>query len=325
MAVSRDLWPDAEPLVSIVIARFDDAGHLLHGNAGLRRLHNDASINLWQLVTRPSRDSVMQALPDAAGRLYSGLLTVSNRSASMVTLRGSLVLDDGQIWLIAGYDMDEFEALSAALLALNDELSGACRALARSKRELELREQQIRVLSLTDALTGVGNRRRLDEALVSEAARASRYDQPLALLILDIDHFKRVNDTWGHDTGDRVLKETGTMLLASLRESDIATRMGGEEFVVLLPATGVNQALASAERLREALGAHDFNLPSRVTASFGVACLEPGESGPALLARADGALYTAKQQGRNRVVAAAPAVASAAGNTAGTLHIKEIS
>ncbi len=294
-----------EPIDSIVIASFDRRGMLAHGNAGLRRIAGE-SCSLWQLMTQPHPDAVVNAEPDGEGRLWSGLITVRDRNGGMLTLNGEIYRESDRIVLAAGYDMQEFETLSTSLLELNEEINAAYRDLARTNRKLEIREREIRQISLTDQLTGVGNRRRLDEALATEVERATRFSQPLSLMIVDIDHFKRVNDTWGHEAGDRVLKETGAVLLSLLRQSDIATRLGGEEFVVLLPVTDAGDAVICAERFRGVLAARDFGLPEAVTSSFGVSCLLPGESGAAMLARADAALYEAKQQGRNRVVAATP-------------------
>ena len=304
---SPDLRAAFEAIDSIVIADFDPVGQLLGGNAGLRRLCGAEPVSLWQLLTQPPVAVLLAAAPDAQGRVHAGLLTARGPQDAMVTLRGAAYRTAAGLHLVAGYDMQEFEALSASLLVLNDEVNDAYRALALSKQELLAREAQILKLSVTDALTGVGNRRMLDEALAREVERARRQGQALSLLILDIDHFKRVNDTWGHETGDRVLRETGRTLLQMLRITDIATRMGGEEFVVLLPATALAEAVVCAERFRAALATHDFGLAAPVTSSFGVADLQPSEAGNALLARADRALYLAKQQGRNRVVAAAQA------------------
>ncbi len=293
-----------ESISSVVIAVFDNRGRMLHGNAGLHRITAQATPTFWQLITQPAPDTVLDAPADALGRIYSGKLTARGHGLSMITLTGTIYREAERVVLIAGYDMNEFEALSTSLLELNDEINNAYRELARTNRALEIREHEIRELSLTDTLTGVGNRRRLDEALAREVGRAVRFEAPLSLIILDIDHFKRVNDKWGHETGDRVLREMGGALLTMLRQTDIATRMGGEEFVVLLPATNLPEAVVCAERFRHDLRARGFDLPEAVTSSFGVACLRPGEAGASLLARADTALYAAKQQGRDRVVAA---------------------
>lgn len=293
-----------ESVGSVVIAEFDRDGTLLNGNAGLHRLTTEYPVSLWQLLTQPQPGTVMHAPPDSNGRIYSGLLTVVGRNGAMITLTGAIYCEADRIQLVAGYDMSEVEALSSSLLELNGELTDAYRELAQSNRALELREVEIRRLALTDVLTGVGNRRRLDEALVSEIARSVRSGQMLSLVILDIDYFKKVNDTWGHMAGDRVLQETGAVLLALLRPFDVVTRMGGEEFVVFLPTTTLQDAMDCAERLRLGIEGRDFGLSSQITASFGVSCLMPGETGASLLARADTALYDAKQAGRNRVMAA---------------------
>lgn len=302
----RELDPSGtfEAIGSVVIAEFDPAGQLLYGNAGLQRITAGQPTSLWQLITQPSVDSVLGATADSAGVIYTGLLTAHSSSGAMLSLTGAIRRHADRIHLVAGYDMDEFESLSASMLALNDDLTLAYRELARGKQAVEAREAEILRLSLTDALTGVGNRRMLDEVLAREVQRSRRHGDPLSLTILDIDHFKRINDTWGHDTGDRVLRETGAVLQQAMRLSDIATRMGGEEFVLLLPATALDEALVCAERVRGAMAAHDFGLSAAVTASFGVAALTASEAGPALLARADGGLYLAKSQGRNRVMAA---------------------
>jgi diguanylate cyclase (GGDEF)-like protein len=127
---------------------------------------------------------------------------------------------------------------------------------------------------------------------------------PLTLFIMDIDHFKQVNDTWGHSAGDEVLRDLGALLRCFLRQSDSAARLGGEEFVVLMPGTSLADATGAAERLCRELAAQlRAQPPWSITASFGVATLQPDESGELLLARADAALYKAKTGGRNRVVA----------------------
>jgi two-component system cell cycle response regulator len=293
-----------ETLSSVVIAEFDRDGQFIHGNVGLHRIAASNVVSIWQLISQPHPDTLINAVPDSDGRVHCGLITVRGPGESMVSLTGSIYHDADRILLVAGYDMNEFEAQTQSWLSLNSQVNVAYRELGRINRRLEIREQEIRQLSLTDALTGTGNRRRLDQALLVEAERSARYHEPLSLTILDIDHFKHVNDTYGHETGDRILQETGTVLLQMGRQSDIATRMGGEEFVVLLPATNLEMAVVCAERFRVALETRDFGLPTRVTSSFGVACLQPGESGSSLLARADKALYTAKQTGRNRVAAA---------------------
>lgn len=159
-----------------------------------------------------------------------------------------------------------------------------------------------------DALTGVGNRIALEVTAEREIAMTRRNGQPSALLVIDIDHFKRVNDKYGHSAGDSVLVETARQLKHNCRESDSIFRFGGEEFVVLLSQTDENGAFAIAERIRNAIDSMAVQYGTQVihtTASIGVACLNRGEGLHAWFDRADRALYLAKQAGRNRVVRAA--------------------
>jgi len=161
-------------------------------------------------------------------------------------------------------------------------------------------------LSLKDPLTGLGNRRAFDEALEIELARARRYDQPLGLVMLDVDHFKRFNDTHGHQAGDRALAAVGTVLRHRGRREDRACRVGGEEFAVLLPGADGTAAAEVAERLRRAVEALD--LPEGpVTVSLGSTSTRGAMRAHDLVADADARLYAAKARGRNRVVGEVPA------------------
>lgn len=167
---------------------------------------------------------------------------------------------------------------------------------------------RLRQQSLVDPLTGLPNRRAFDAALVQERERVVRGGPRFAVLALDLDHFKRVNDTWGHAAGDAVLEQTAQRLRATVRKMDTVARTGGEEFVVLAPATSHEAALVLAERIRTSVCAQPFQLadgPLAVTVSVGVATYLPDEAeARQLLKRADVALYRAKESGRNRVCAA---------------------
>lgn len=161
-------------------------------------------------------------------------------------------------------------------------------------------------LATVDALTGLRNRRAFIEAVLREVARTERYGDPLTVMLLDIDHFKRVNDTFGHASGDLVLSAVGHALAESARTTDVAARWGGEEFVVALTATTIDGARIAAERMRSAIEALKVRNPEGVlvpvTASFGVASCRRGDSLESLVDRADRAMYMAKTSGRNRVV-----------------------
>ncbi|HEV2609032.1 MAG TPA: diguanylate cyclase [Noviherbaspirillum sp.] len=181
-------------------------------------------------------------------------------------------------------------------------------ALALSNAQLR---QILREQSIMDALTGLFNRRYMEETLQRELARATRTGVPLSLIVYDLDHFKRVNDTHGHEAGDAVLKACSQHVRRSVRESDVPCRYGGEEFVLILPDCGKEAAFAKADRLREEFSRlhimHDRQLPCQVTATFGVASF-PGDAREAerLFSAADEALYRGKEGGRNCVMAAFP-------------------
>ena len=170
--------------------------------------------------------------------------------------------------------------------------------------------QQVNALlkhqALTDSLTGLANRRALHEQLSLEWKRGVRNSDGLSLVMMDLDFFKKYNDTYGHQAGDTVLQQTGALLRFQTRGHDFVARYGGEEIAIILPSTSLEGALILTERFREAVESAPW--PSRaITASFGVACVAPREDLDAdtgmtdLIARADAALYRAKALGRNRV------------------------
>ena len=166
-------------------------------------------------------------------------------------------------------------------------------------------EAELRRLATTDALTALANRRHFLDRAAQELSRVRRYGTPSAFVMLDIDHFKRINDTWGHATGDIVLRRMAAVLGAAVRETDLVGRLGGEEFGVLLPEAGLEAALALAERLREAVTMEEVPVDGeslRFSASFGVTLLHADDDSVDMpMARADAALYAAKFAGRNRV------------------------
>jgi diguanylate cyclase (GGDEF)-like protein len=173
--------------------------------------------------------------------------------------------------------------------------------VAARTQELEDKNRQLEILSITDKLTGLFNRHKLDEALEAELALCSRYAVKFAVIMVDIDHFKQVNDAHGHGAGDMVLSTVAQILRLATRESDVVARLGGEEFLVICRHSGREAGMASACKLRTAIEQHGFSGVGRVTASFGVAVYREGDTVTTLLGRADAALYCAKDNGRNRV------------------------
>lgn len=160
---------------------------------------------------------------------------------------------------------------------------------------------ELRELSLTDSLTKLANRMRLDAALGDELKRAERYGTPFSVVLVDIDNFKRINDTRGHLAGDAALVKVARVIAESCRRSDIPGRWGGDEFLVILPETGIESAAVDAEKLRARIPASP--VAGAFTCSFGVATYEEGDTADTLIGRVDAALYRAKELGRNRVEA----------------------
>jgi diguanylate cyclase (GGDEF)-like protein/hemerythrin-like metal-binding protein len=172
---------------------------------------------------------------------------------------------------------------------------------AAELEQLRARILELERLSSSDHLTGAWNRAHLDRTIESELARCIRYKQPLSLVLIDVDHFKRINDTYGHQSGDTVLRELVQTIRATIRTADLLFRWGGEEFVVLASATGYRAAERLAEKLRHSIEEHVFPDVGILTISLGVAEHSGAESAEAWFRRLDEALYAAKTNGRNRV------------------------
>jgi diguanylate cyclase (GGDEF)-like protein len=205
---------------------------------------------------------------------------------------------------------DELDQLAVGFRTLQDGIHRHVENLDALVRErtsqLEGALDEIRALTITDALTGCFNRRYLDERMREEVARSQRSGHPLSVIIADIDHFKRINDTYGHAGGDEVLRGTARILREEMRDRvDWVARLGGEEFVILLPEATLDAARAVAERMRLALQDAVFEHAGeriRITSSFGVATLAAQDTAESVLARADQMLYRAKESNRNVVV-----------------------
>jgi diguanylate cyclase (GGDEF)-like protein len=241
-------------------------------------------------------------MPHVDGYKLSQIFKREGRFVPIILLTALDDLESKRRGLAAGAD----EFLTKPVNGL--ELQIRATSMLRIKRladELETANDKLRALATIDALTQLPNRRVLSERLAFEFARAARYVHPLSCLMVDVDHFKKVNDTFGHQVGDKVLCEVGAILQKTIRATDLVGRYGGEEFMVILPQTRGADARIAAERLRRAVATLPRESPDvpEVTVSIGVAAMEQqlASTVDELVHRADQALYKAKAAGRNRV------------------------
>jgi len=244
-------------------------------------------------------DDVMRVLSDALG--MTGSYDASPSGATQQ--------------LSSAKSREQIKAIVEALLSSTNEMRETNKALedrlTLSKNEISNLQQSleaIRAESLTDPLTGLGNRKYFDRMIGMAVQSALASGEPLSLLLFDIDHFKSFNDSYGHLTGDQVLRLVGLSLKQTIKGQDITARYGGEEFAVVLPNTAMRQALTVAAHIRRPVMAKELKKKStgeilgRVTISVGVSMLKQGDDTDALIERADACLYAAKRNGRNRVI-----------------------
>jgi two-component system cell cycle response regulator len=294
---------------------------------------DDDAVQLRRIVERLSRDFKVdgEMKPESSMNVAVGgnfdLIIVSTQLSDTDGLRLAahfksqeeirnvpiliLVDEDDQRVMVKGLEMGINDYIILPI-DYNEMFARVKTQIRRKKYQDALRANYQQTISkaITDGLTGLYNRHYLNTHLDNTVRQALNNNKPLSLLIMDMDHFKQVNDTYGHDVGDEVLKQLAEIIVKSFRSADLAARFGGEEFVVLMPETDKARALEVAERLRKTIETTPFKITHAVgqvakTISIGAACLnEMGDTGQALLKRADEALYTAKHSGRNKVVLA---------------------
>ena len=260
-----------------------------------------------QVIESGSR--IAQEIADALDALKAAGASTDAYGATLSTaaesLTSELIEGEAMKWLVA--------ALSGATGEMSKQNAMLSARISRSSQEMEtLRTslRQARAEALTDALTGIGNRKLFDDTLRLRKHEADSAGTGLALIMADIDHFKAFNDTWGHPTGDQVIRFVASSLAKPALPDHLVARYGGEEFAVIMPRTRLDDAFRMAELMRRAIEAKRLVRRSThealgaVTASFGVAQYVPGETVAQLIARADECLYLSKRNGRNQVTKA---------------------
>lgn len=269
--------------------------------------------------TAPSRGPEPEdATPPIEGPVQGEVTKILNllRSYSDANVSFSRVLDRAKAELPESLKAEEVRIIISYLMIENDNIRART---ANLQANLEKSQEQIERLKsnlataeaqgLSDPLTGVSNRRSFDIILASQVAALRNSTQPLSLILADIDHFKAINDRYGHPVGDDVLKWFAKVLTANLKGRDTVARYGGEEFAMILPRTPLENAFKIAAQIKSQLESQFWQKPDapntmlRITASFGVAQLSQGEGTSSLISRADAKLYQAKADGRNRVAA----------------------
>jgi diguanylate cyclase (GGDEF)-like protein/PAS domain S-box-containing protein len=268
----------------------------------------DQSFQYWLQTVHPEdRGMIFQYYRDR----LAGKESPSRFVYRLVSRNGKLV------WVDAAVNTIQYQGKPAQLSMVLDiterkrveeALLDSQRQLHNQLKEIQILQVQLREQAIRDSLTGLFNRRYLEETLLREIAQARRTQTAVSVVMLDLDHFKQFNDTYGHQSGDLVLQELGRLLESRFRLGDFPCRYGGEEFVVILPGTKLKDALERAEEIRNLFEQQKFfideNVETTVTLSAGVSAYPVhGDNPAAILNRADQALYQAKNQGRNRVIA----------------------
>jgi diguanylate cyclase (GGDEF)-like protein len=243
------------------------------------------------------------ALEISTGSVPSGQsITIDVRS---IEFRGKWISKTRLLtWLVGAWIGCGLLGLSLSLLHVRSSLSASnarLELLAAVNKALQLEARDLANQAHTDPLTGALNRQGLREVLMKRLHVAGHVDEEMAVVFMDLDHFKRINDRHGHDAGDEVLRRFAAVIRGEIRSSDKLVRWGGEEFLLLSPETDVPHAVSMLDKLRAALAKQEWPQGLRVTSSFGVTSLKPEEDIGAAIKRADGALYLAKANGRNRV------------------------
>lgn len=242
--------------------------------------------------TSPMLNTIMQKAVDSINTNQKNALM-----NKLINIKYEKGIDYSLVWTIL--------IISTLLILLvfywNRKITISNKLLQEANRIIDIKNKELEHLATTDKLTNISNRNKIDEILIAEANRANRFSSTFGIIIVDIDHFKLVNDTYGHQTGDLILKEFANILKANLRKTDTLGRWGGEEFMIICTECNNEGILSLSQVLKEKIASNKFNIKEKTTASFGVSIYQKDEDINKLIKRADDALYIAKEKGRNTV------------------------
>ncbi len=298
--------PWLDPMRAVAVAMFDSNGDLIEANEGFRfTLAPEPGHNATQRIAEPSFATLINLQPDETGLVYNGLITLHVGHGITRAFAGTIYRRNQLFLLAAELDISAFESLSSDNERLNQELEETRKQLSKRNHVLQKLQGEMEAIKRNDGLTGLANLKLLDGRLSEEIQRWERYRRPLALVLLDLDDFGKINDEFGREVGDELLQHVATILNGATRTLDLVARYGGQEFAVLLPETNEMGAMIVAERLRmdmESLLILPLLRP--LTASFGVALLQPDEKREDYYARAGRAVKYAKAHGKNCITMA---------------------
>jgi len=291
---------------AIAVALMTKQGVLVEANQGFLSVLGDLPAeSAGAIFIDPPFFSLLKKEPGEGGLLHTGLVTLGKLNGMRRTFSGNIFLRNQMVLLVAEMDISAFERMSNEIDNLTVGYNEAKAQLTQRSLTLQKVLAENMALKSQDSLTGLPIRSKLDSQLDEEMQRWERYRRPLALVILDIDEFSQINETYGRETGDEILTHVSTVIQQSIRTLDLAVRYGGKEFAILLPETNEIGALIAAERLRMELE-EQIILPmvKPITASFGVATLLPDESRVEFCSRAERAAKNSKLTGKNCVTMA---------------------
>jgi diguanylate cyclase (GGDEF)-like protein len=293
-------------LRAVAVAMFDSNGDLIEANEGFRfTLATEAEQNAAQRIAEPPFAKLASMRPDETGLIYNGLITLHVGHGITRAFSGTVYRRNQLFLLAAELDISAFESLSSDNERINQELEETRKQLSKRNHALQKLQDELEAIKRNDGLTGLANLKLLDGRISEEILRWERYRRPLALVLLDLDNFGKINDEFGREIGDELLQHVATILNGATRTLDLVARYGGQEFAVLLPETNEMGAMIVAERLRMDIESMlILPLLRPLTASFGVALLQPDEKREAYYARAGRAVKHAKAHGKNCITMA---------------------